>query len=395
MKYLTIDKSIKILYRYAIVLCIIFASRDTLLSWNNSWFMFAGIAMTIILLIPIAFWKRYINLQQIRKVSILAVIVCLSMVANLDFRGYSMFIVLFIALGITEAMEFEQFYAILENIILVISLLSLAAVICKISGHTIFLSDIMYIADNEALPWGFRLYGIFREPAMYCIYLGIALGRQLFFLETPAFLRILVYLSALLLTGSTTGYIAILFAAACYIVINRNEKRYYPIYIIGIIGAIIIGLRYGVLDYFLKRLSVHGASGYSSSSRYYSIIGGAFVGITHPFLGAGAVKSGIEFEKFMCYLGKGAAWANMVTYLWASFGIIFVYIFLRGIYNTALMKKESIAISFLIFIMLLLCGETMTYSSIMYIFMLYGYSNKRQCGYILKTKVKRRNQYAI
>jgi O-Antigen ligase. len=392
MIYSGIDKGIKLLYKYIIVLCIIFSSKDTWFTKNNNWFMVAGIVMTMILVLPLIIRKN-MNLFQIRKVSVLILLVCISMVVNFDFRGYSMFVVLMIALLVTEIIDFEEFYVILENIILFMSILSIVGVFCRITYQSDFFPLFIQIAGNEALPWGFRLYGMFREPAMYCVYLGIALGRQLFFLETLAPIRTLVYLLAILLTGSATGYIAVLFAMTCFIIINWNKKRYYPVYIMGIAGGIMVCLRYGVWDYFLKRLSLHGASAYSSNSRYYSIIGGAFVGITHPFFGAGAVKSELRFEEFMDYLGKGAAWANMITYLWASFGCIFIYIFLKGIYNVAALRKKLIAFSFLIFIALLLCGETMTYSSIMYIFMLYGYSNRKMQGYF-SNKLKRRH-YAV
>lgn len=377
MKYIKLDKSIKLLYSYIIVLCIIFGSKDAWLSRNDNRFMFIGIAMSIVLMLPLIVKKGNISLLRTKKVSVLILLVCLSMVANFDFRGYSMFVVLTIALFTVETMDFEQFYELFENIIYVISVLSIVGVVFKLACHLEFLPKLIYIAENEALPWGFRLYGMYREPAMYCIYLGLALGRQLFFLEKRAPIRITVYLLALLLTGSATGYISVMFALICFAAISGNIKKYFPVYIMGIMCAIIIGLRYGVLDYFLKRLSTHGASADSSNSRYYSIIGGAFVGIIHPLFGAGAVKSEIRFEEFMNFLGKSVCWANMITYLWASFGTIFIYIFLRGIYNVAVTKKKATAISFLIFIALLLCGETMTYSSVMYIFMLYGYSNRR------------------
>ena len=55
--------------------------------------------------------------------------------------------------------------------------------------------------------------------------------------------------------------------------------------------------------------------------------------------------------------------------IWLSLYIFF----LRGIGSALPNKKKIVSFCWLTFIMLLLCGETMTYSSVMYIFMLYGF----------------------
>ena len=162
----------------------------------------------------------------------------------------------------------------------------------------------------------------------------------------------------------------------CFLYSKKSDYRFIIVSLISFPLICIFAYKYGVFDFFVSKISVTGANSASSNSRYFSIIGGALVGIINPFFGAGAIKSEIAFNTVVSSIaGTSYCWANMVTYLWASFGCIFVFIFLRGIYGILWKSENSHALIFLIYICLLLCGETMTYSSIMYILMLYGYKN--------------------
>ena len=149
------------------------------------------------------------------------------------------------------------------------------------------------------------------------------------------------------------------------------------IFLLGIAGCLFYLTSHDeIVNYFLSKISTSGANAVSSNSRYYSIIGGAIVGILNPFFGAGAIGSEEAFNQTVKALaGTTYCWANMVTYLWASFGSIFVFIFLYGLSGIMVKRGKKYSFEFLISAVLLMCGETMTYSTIMYIFMLYGYKN--------------------
>lgn len=371
---------LKNIYCHLIIPCIIFGTKDTWISWKDVRIMYAGLFMFFVITVPLMLiQKPQISLYQTRIVMILVLIICCSMIFNWDFSGYSLFLNLLIALLVVEYIAFETYFRLFEDVIFIFTLLSLAVVFIRCLYGVEYLQNFIItrtIPYTKVIPWEFRLYGIFREPAMYCIYLGLACVRQMFFIEKPSFVRMIIYLAAIGLTASATGYIAILFALFGYICINKKKWKFMLWLIATMSGGFILVVRYGVLDYFIERLSIYGASSHSSISRYLSIIGGAYIGVMNPFFGAGAIKSQLRFDDLMEAIGQEACWANMVTYLWASFGVAFIIIFLRGIYHMAYPREKMVSMIVLVFIMLLLCGETMTYSSVMWIFMLYGYSNR-------------------
>lgn len=363
---------------YTTMICLIFSSKDTWISSHNPKWMYINMLITIGFLGLKMLYKKSINRQQLIIISVLFVLIYGSMIANFDIAGFSMFIILLIALFIEETFEFNEFYKKLENIIFIFTLVSLVGTALWIGGlnESIVLLKLVYIVGNDAVPWGFRLYGIFREPAMYCIYLGLALARCLIISENTNYFKVLIYLTTIFLTGSTTGYIATAFIMVIYLWKRKVNFLWYIVYA----GVMIIVLKWalnnGIVDYFLKKLATTGANAASSNSRYYSIICGALVGLQYPLFGAGARRSEVAFNSMVGYFTKEYyCWANMVTYLWASFGCLFIYFFLRGIETALPVKKRSINICWLLFVILLLCGETMTYSAIMYVFMLYGFKH--------------------
>ena len=376
MKSYHVSDVLKQILIYTIFVFIMFGSRDTWISYHNSMIMCVNMVLSLGSLGVLVLYQKRICHEQFKVILFLFVLVIGSMISNLDFSGYSMFVVLTIALFAEESFEFGDFYRNFENFIFGFTLLSLLGcalwIAHKDGGLLIF--RLVHIASNEVVPWGFRLYGIFREPAMYCIYLGLGLARCLLAQKKKNCIKIMVYLLAILLTASTTGYIATAFLFVCYFFLEKNKSRWFLLYLLLFAVMGIWAINHGVGGYFVSRISMTGRDAVSSNSRYFSIIGGAIVGLMHPWFGAGAIKSATAFEKVLIDLiGKSYCWANMITYLWASFGCIFAYIFLRGIYGVLSDKKKSVSLAFFLFICLLLCGETMTYSSIMYIFMFYGY----------------------
>lgn len=375
IKIINISNILRKLYYYIVIVCLILGSKDTCFSHDNTKYMYIGMLASLTLLSPLILARGKIKYYPLRVCMLLLMFVFFSMIFNLDFSGYSLIITLALALLATEHLDFESFYLKFENVVFVICVFSLIVVVMKILGRPTILANIFRVIDNPAVPWNFRLWSVFREPAMFIIYLCLALARQLFVVEKASILRVTVYLGTIIFTGSTTGYITVSFALICYVLktgISRNKV--YLFIGAAVIGIVILG-RFGIAEYFLDRLSTSGASSASSKSRYYSIIGGMFVGITHPFFGAGAVKSGDKFIEIVHFLGEDVTWANMITYLFASFGFFYVYTFMKGLYRTMLGRRKVVTMGFLIMWCLLLCGETMTYSSIPYIFMLYGYVN--------------------
>lgn len=368
-----VNKVLRIIWTYVIMTLLLFSSRDTWLSYYNRTVMYISHILLLGLLLLMTVYKRKINLNTMKIVLILFFLVLSSMLFNLDLSGYSMFSVLLIALFIEENYEFENFFRRFEQIIFLFTVISLiaTAIWCVIPGID---WNLIKIVSNEAVPWKFRLYGIFREPAMFCIYLGLGLAECLFVQNKKNYLKVMIYFIATLLTGSTTGYISVAFLLVCFILFEEHNVKWKILFFIVVLFVGVISVNNGLVEYFVSKIATTGANAASSNSRYYSIICGALVGMKYPIFGAGAIKSEEAFNNVMSYFSKEYfCWANMVTYLWASFGCFFIYLFLRGIGSALPNKKKIVSICWLVFVVLLLCGETMTYSSVMYIFMLYGF----------------------
>lgn len=384
IKIINVSDILRNLYYYVVMVCLILASKDTCFSHDNTIYMYMGMLASLVLLSPLVLARGKVKYYPVKVCMLLLMFVFLSMIFNLDFSGYSLIVTLAIALLTTEHLDFESFYLKFENVVFVICVFSLIVVAMKILGRPTILANVFRVIDNPAIPWNFRLWAVFREPGMFIIYLCLALARQLFVVEKASVFRVAVYLGTIVFTGSTTGYITVSFALICYVLkTGISWNKIFLFIAVAVIGIVILS-RFGIAEYFLDRLSTSGASAASSKSRYYSIIGGMFVGITHPLFGAGAVKSADKFIEIVHFLGEDVTWANMITYLFASFGFFYVYTFMKGLYGTMSGRRKVVAMGFLIMWCLLLCGETMTYSSIPYIFMLYGYVNcakKNRKGY--------------
>ncbi len=321
--------------------------------------------------------------------------IILSMLFNRDIYGYTLFVFMGIAVLFTNLVEFDYFFKVFEIIVVWIAAFSLIGVainyVCPelleeipdtrymyMPAKNLFFTVVIPKVQESGNP--FRNYGIFREPAMFCIYLGLACLRQFFYAEKLSVLRSGILILALILTKSTTGYIAIICLFAAYIVFKKRSITKTVISICGILGGGFVGIRFGLFSYFLERLNTAGASANSVNSRLYSIWIGGLVGFEHPLFGAGATKSNEAFAKWTELWNLDICWANMVTYLFASFGLLFILIFLAGIWGCGLKVGNAKCVSWitLIYVILLLCGESMTYSTIIYVFMMFGWKKIAQ-----------------
>lgn len=335
--------------------------------------------------------------------------IVLSMLFNRDIHGYTLFAFIGIAALFTNLVEFDYFFKVFETIVVWIAAFSLVGVainyacpklleeipgvLYKGIAKNLFFTVVIPEVKGSGSP--FRNYGIFREPAMFCIYLGLACLRQLFYAEKFSVLRTGILLLALILTKSATGYIAIIGLFVAYMVFKKSSITKTIICLSGILGGGFVGIRFGLLSYFLDRLDTTGASAHSVNSRLYSVFAGGLVGFEHPLFGAGATKANYAFTEWTKMWDVDICWANMVTYLFASFGLLFIFIFLTGIWGCGLKVGNAKCVSWitLVFVVLLLCGETMTYSTVIYVFVMYGWKKIAQSvswkreKYITKRKV--------
>lgn len=384
------EDTIKQVFQYGIVLALIFGTADTVPIGANSILLFGTQFLLCAFLIIVSFVKK-IEKKTLAIWALMSVIILLSMIFNQDYHGYTVWIIMLIGALVAEILEFDDFLKKLDDIIFIIAVLSLIGAIIlilfpSIYNHLPIVSNtgrhknmfFMVVSTSEStnIIKTFRNYGIFREPAMYCIYLGFALARQWIYVEKPSVLRVAVLLLTIISTRSMTGYVATVFILAVYLVLNRKNKK--VLLVTGIVAGsgMLIAYKCDVLWYIAYRFNLNGDSRHSIISRLYSVIVGLMVGRDHFLLGAGATKSQLLFDEYSARLvtDMGVCWANMVTYLFASFGIVFISVFLIGIWSIGFYSNRGVfaCCSILIFFSLLMCGEIMTYSPMMYVFMMYG-----------------------
>ena len=290
-----INRELKIIWTYVIMILLLFSSKDTWLSYHNGTVMYISQILLFGILLLMNVYERKIDMNTLKIVLMLFILVLASMLFNFDLSGYSMFVILSIALFIEEKYEFKEFFHRFEQIIFLFTVMSLISTIAWCALPDIDW-NLIKIVPNVAVPWKFRLYGIFREPAMFCIYLGLGLAECLFIQTEKNYLKIMTYFVATLLTGSTTGYISVVFLIACFMMFEEHSIKWKIIFSIAVLFVGVVAINNGLVEYFVSKIVTTGANAASSNSRYYSIICGALVGMKYPIFGAGAIKSEQAFN---------------------------------------------------------------------------------------------------
>lgn len=386
----------KHLVAWIVILVMIYGSGDSSLGWIG-FVRYGLIGINFMITMILCLKKKRLNAFMVKVYAVMCITVFASMVVNQDFHGYTMWIIMAIALFTEEAIEYDIFYQVFENIIFFFSICSLLGMVLWFTAPEVVLAfpeiDICRNLIVTTIPtvykgFTFRNFGIFREPAMFCIYLGLALTRQFFCVEKLSVKKCIVFLITIITTRSATGYIGVIFLLAAFFVLKKKSRKECGFCVLIIMGIVAANRALGLMSYLMNRMDPESASAYSLNSRVYSVVCGLMAGFTDPLFGRGATKSNDVFAacvKLVDTTGEGGCWANMVTYFFASFGIVFIAVFLLGLFGMTLSYKKSRIIAFvnLIFIVLLLCGETMTYSATMFTFMMYGLRNLREHG-ILK-----------
>ncbi len=344
----------------------------------------------IAILIFLKFMKtRHLHISMAKTYFILCLVIVFGMIINREISGYSMFLIMGIAMLFTETVEFREFFEQFDNFVFFIAICSLVGFfIWKWNPEWVLQFPNSRVGGAEArnlyfsvIPTSFaiskyRNYGIFREPAMLTIYLGLAMLRQMFYVEKVSIPRMLVYILSFLLTRSMTGIIAGAVAFMIWFLDGKWTKSKKVICVISIIVIAYFCVTQNIGSFIMSRLNRAGADAHSINSRIASITVGMYVFLQHIPFGAGAISSSELFQKSLPLLGydTNLTPTNMVTYLLSSFGIIFGLAFILGMWGFSLYSQRSKLTSFGIFlvVLMLLCSETMTYSCTIYIIMFYG-----------------------
>ncbi len=258
--------------------------------------------------------------------------------------------------------------------------------------YTCFLSGL----DSRTLgSLTIRAGGIFWEPGVYQIYLNLAILFDLIFLMNKKRKRLIVYIIALVITFSTTGYIAFAWILASYLLFFDNKHNFsiqIKVLCIGIITVVSIAtiLLFGdSLSTGVVFGKLFDSKSGTANVRYASIVTNIEVFLDYPLHGVGMERISDEFFartlKSTLIYGFTDQNTNTLLYQFAVHGGIWGSIFLIGTFkfgNIFSVKKIQTVCVFVVLVIMYI-GENLQVSILPYIIIFYGYNWKNEIGFYM------------
>jgi hypothetical protein len=382
-----------------------FTSTDTVLFGTNSKSAFLYVPRIIAILVSLylLFFTCKGTLKNGKRLTIALMLIfflCLSGIFNHMELGttISRIIMICVAYMITEAYALKDYVKAFDNAMYLVAVVALLTeIIAYIApGLFSFFPTVVNTANYSfsvfligSMRYSFlgnsliRAGGIFWEPGAFAIYLVIAVMFQLFFSLKINIKRLIVYISAILFTFSTTGYIALAFLFGVFLIKNNENvlaKRVKELIVLLIIFLITLVVFHETLFNMIFGKIVNNES--TTIWRYASFFSGLLVSIKHPFLGVGANNLGVYVSEMSELLGFGAAYSNIsntLVYQFAAYGLIYGLIYSFGLFKFFKNNFSNclIAVGLFIVMFLLYFGEVF-FSFFPLVFVLYGYSKNNR-----------------
>lgn len=338
-----------------------------------------------------------------------AILFLCTAVVNLDFRGGYVITILLFLTGFLYASvtPLKLFLTVFEKIIWWIAFLSILLFFIR-SIFPGFLNYFPVVVNTRDFQFAncivsvfplvegsgaLRLYGPFSEPGVYQIYLNLALIFNIYISGRLELTRALVYVTAIILTQSTAGYICLAIFLLYYILeTKKNRARFYN-YLMSFVIIIAIAVAYtrtsllsADSDVFVKMTDEN----VSTISRMASVKINLELFMSHPFFGVGLTDIAELFDiKCKEFYGFSQGIANTNTFLFqlAAFGPLYLGLWIYCFYYFFKKLGISIQAKFLVFIgvVMLFSSEMMTGCLMLYVFLGYGLLDKREV--ILSEKV--------
>lgn len=389
---------------YTLVFITIFISNKTLLFGTNeieAYSMVGTYLSNIILFIMsigLMFFKRKILTQHdIMTMMLFYFFIVFSGIANSNLRiGYG-FMLLMIMTGLffTKVMSFLKFIRIFEDIIFVIALYSIIiytlafldiGILSKFptivnTNNYLFINCWLCcipISMQFQIP---RLFGPFSEPGIFQIYLNLAILFHCIRNKEISIVRILIFLVALVLTFSTTGYIA-----CCIVFIflflqlrkgKSSSRKGYLLMLIITTAIIVLSVTTDILSPNGMVFNKFGNDARSTTAaRMGSIWGNISIWATHPIFGVGITALPFLFEEY-CVRSYGVSTqsnTNSILVPFAMFGMFYGSLCVKGFWKLSTKCTNGRGKSLLLFgsVLLMLAGENITENVLFYILIMYG-----------------------
>ncbi len=373
-----------------LVFIIIFISPDTLLFGTNinedmvQISKYVSIIIAVILLLFAIIRKPVMDFKTSLIFSILSINLLLACFINGEpvYNYVYRLILIITAYLFTWLIERELFLGAFELFMRIIALSSIVIYIIYLAVPDILNILPKIINSNEIVyhnavlsvihaTSNIRSYGIFREPGIFAIFLLFALYILLFEKANYKILYVFIYVIAIILTFSTTGYLLLGMMLLVYIIMKRDTNKANKTFLlIASLTALISMLILTDLLYSDSRVfnKLNTLTTGSAGARIDSFFMNFRILLDYPLFGAGAYKvSDLFLENSMK--------DNTNTFLgmFSSYGVIFSGIVLYS-YYLFLKQKNNIIISISIFLLffLMLSSESLLNNVVFYIIAFYG-----------------------
>ena len=416
---LTLEKEKKTDWKlYLLIFLIIYISKDTLFWGTNIIKIYTRIAELVTFFWFVYFGIKYLSGKNRNKlnnssftiIGLMLLCVLVSSIVN----GFNIWVLIRISTilgGVFLAciIPREKFFSCYENIMVFIAGFSIGSLIVNvISSGIIHLFPI--IVNNTSLAFFnliftviplddyFRLFGPFREPGVFIVFLSVAILSHFLRNERVVVWKLVLLIAALILTFSTTGYITLGSLMIFYILKNRGRLKGNNILFILLFTAALFFLwtRTDILsnegDVFSKLEDISRAS---TISRFGSIYANIQIFLENPILGVGGNLSDLFPKYCLSILGfESEHNTNTILIQFATFGVLYGLLFFWGFYKfLRSWCSPLLCVWGGITIFLMFSGENLSESLLPYYIIGYGLnsvslSNKEIAKSTQQTEVK-------
>ncbi len=341
------------------------------------------------------------DLRRVHRPALLCMIMCILVlitgVYNSDLRTGYFYKCCILILGFlfVRTFPFEQFVETFEKIMFFFAVTSAFCTILATISKTLVASFPVFY--NSAGTGFYNLivcmitvagetvrnYGIFREPGVFQMFLMLGLLFYTYYGKKFKIYRLFIYLIALGLTYSTTGYIAVIFYLILYLVKDTRrllvKKKQMATLVLIIAGLLVLLLKTDLLStdgiVFNKFSNM---KRYTTVARFASVFANIEMWLQGPIFGKGLIYVNDTFPEISLMKYGYASTHNTNTLLCelATYGIVYTSILVAGyvqlVKRISERKIEQVLIG--VVLLILMFGEKLTFSPMIYILMFYGLS---------------------
>lgn len=318
--------------------------------------------------------------------------IVLTALVNLDFSvkyGWVLILVI-IAVLYTNLVDFSTFSDLFIKIMCVLSIGSLIGTAIYFAAYSILqyfpvITNIsglryayLYVTTVPEATWGFRNYGIFREPGMFIIFLNIALLFELNKKEKTSFWRTMLLCLTVLSTLSTAGYIVTAFIM-CFgsfgsALFTDKKNRIFMICTVAVVVTVALLNFSKIYALVFEKLFT---DNHSKSARFGSIWINFLLLLEKPIavlVGRGFTATENGFITLAAEKAVAPHNTTTVFKLLALFGFPHLIVFLRKLYVCCAKHFHSryLAVIAAIAIFLLLNNEEMVANVLVYLLSFYA-----------------------